>query len=383
MTRRIDRRRFLQYASSLPLVGLAGSPARGDPAGPARIRVTLTGQALMTQPICASPYDGLEAVVSELQHAQVVFTDLELAIRAASSGHPTRDGELLKAGPPEVLDCLRKMGFNLLALANNHAWDLGTAGVLATRDEVAARGFGFAGSGRDLAEATSAGFPPGSPRVALVSMATGMIREGAAATALRPGVNELRFLDGRLDEADVRRNLDAVTAARGKADCVIACLHNHQWGEDMRATKPWAREFARACVDAGASVFASHGAPLLHGIELHRGRPLLHDLGSLVFQSKKPPGHYPPEVWESLIVHCEFDGDRLSSLRLVPVVLNELADDPGDTPATRGRPRIATGTRREQILARVSRLSADLGDGLAIDPQSGSVSLAWPALQAT
>jgi hypothetical protein len=37
---------------------------------------------------------------------------------------------------PEVLDCLKDMGFNLLSLSNNHAWDLGEAGLRIRADEM-------------------------------------------------------------------------------------------------------------------------------------------------------------------------------------------------------------------------------------------------------
>jgi poly-gamma-glutamate synthesis protein (capsule biosynthesis protein) len=372
MSRGIDRRHFLQYAGALPMAAFAGCAGLPGPArGP--VRITLAGQALMTHPVCALPYEGLDAVIAALRGAPAVFTDLEVAIQTPRSGAPTRDNEFLHLAPVSVLGCLREMGFNLLALANNHAWDLGTDGLVATREEVAAAGFGFAGTGRDLGEAAAPGFVPAPGRIALVAMATGKIREGASATGDRPGVNELRMADGALVEEDVLRNLRSIGEARNSADYVIACLHNHQWGEDMRTTKDWAREFARRCVDAGAAVFASHGAPLLHGVEFHRGRPLLHGLGSLVFQSRTRPGHYPPEVWESAIVHCDFDGDRLAGMQVVPVALNEIADDPGHSPATRGRPRIAAGNQRERILARLARLSAGLGSGLDIDPATGRV----------
>jgi poly-gamma-glutamate synthesis protein (capsule biosynthesis protein) len=370
-----SRRRFLQQAIGLAVAGMAGCAAGRGRSGPEQVRITLAGQALMAHPLCALPYDGLEAVVAELRGGAAVFTDLEVAIATSRSGAPTRDNGFLHVAPAATLDCLQEMGFNLLALSNNHAWDLGTAGLLATREEVAARGFGFAGTGRDDAEATAAGFTPGLPRVGLVSAATGKIRAGAAATATRAGVNELRMQDGGLDESDVLRNLRAIAVARSRADYVIAYLHNHQWGEDMTTTKAWAREYARRCVDAGADVFVSHGAPLLHGIEFHRGRPLLHGLGSLVFQSRTAPGHYPPEVWESAIVHCDFSDGRLDGLRVVPVSLNEVPDDPDDSPATRGRPRLAEGGQRERVLERLQALSAGLGTPLEADAGTGRLVL--------
>ena len=364
-----ERRRLLRGgAAALMLGGLAGcgTTLTGDRRSH-RTRITLAGQALMTHPLCGDRYEGLDAVISELRRGQVAFTDLEIAIRTPASGVPTREGGFLHTASSDVLDCLRAMGFNLLALSNNHAWDLGTEGVLATRAAVAAAGFGFAGTGEDLAAASEPGFVEAGATVGLVAMATGKIRDGASATPARAGVNELRFADGRLDEEDVARNLAAIAAASDRAEYVIAYLHNHQWGEDMAVTKPWARDFARRCVDAGAQLFASHGAPLLHGIELYRGRPLLHGLGSLVFHSRTAPGHYPPEVWESAIVHCDFEDGLLRALEVVPVVLNELGDDPARHLETRGRPRIASGDDRRRVLGRLAGLSSALGAELRVD----------------
>ena len=376
MGERFSRRRFLQGAASLPFAAATACRLEREPTPEsAAVRITLAGQALMTHPLCEQRYPGFAAVVAELRKGDIVFTDLEAAIRTPQSGAATRDTEFLHVAPPSVLACLDEMGFNLLALANNHAWDLGSEGVLATRDAVARAGFGFAGTGADLAEASAAGFSGGQPVVALVAMASGKIRDGAAATPSRPGVNEIRFSGERLHEEDVHRSLASIAAARQKAGYVIAYLHNHQWGDDMATTKPWARDFAKRCVDAGADVFVSHGAPLLHGIELYRGRPLLHGLGSLVFHSRTAPGHYPPEVWETAIIHCELEGARLVRLGVVPVVLNELGDQPGRQLETRGRPRIAKGPDRARILERLARLSEPFGIVLRIDDASAGIDL--------
>ena len=372
----ISRRRLLQLAAGLPLSSLAAY-TRGGNAGDSEstFRITLSGQALMEHPLCDDPYDGLTELVRELQKGQVVFTDLEVAIRTAASGEPTRDPMFLHGAEPVVLTCMRRMGFNLLALSNNHAWDFGSAGVMATRAAVMRAGFACAGSGADIVEASSAGLSGTRPRVGLVAAATGKIREGAAAGAGTAGINEIRMqTPGQLDADDVDRNLAAIGAARQEAAYVIAYLHNHQWGEDMTVTRPWAREYARKCVDAGADIFVSHGAPLLHGIEIYREKVLLHGLGSLVFHSRTEVGHYPKEVWESAIVHCDFSAGRLSRVQVVPVVLNETGDDPRRHLPTRGRPRLATGAQAGVILARLSGLSEPFGVALNIEGDKARVS---------
>ena len=189
-----------------------------------------------------------------------------------------------------------------------------------------------------------------------------MIREGGAATESRAGVYELRGRAGEgLQADDVERMLDSIRNAAGSARIVLAYLHNHLWEADIARTADWQRDFARRCIDAGASVFAAHGPPLLHGIEMYRGAPLFHGLGSFIFQTRKPQDAYGEPNWQSLIAECRFAGRRFVGARLTPVQLaSEGRDGPADF-ATRGRPSPATAAQARTILARVGALSAALG----------------------
>src|SRR5437879_8945297 len=79
--------------------------------------------------------------------------------------------------------------------------------------------------------------------VSLVAMASGLITEGGAATATRPGVNELRIeAGGKPNEStsllppepgnepnpnDKQRILQSIREARQHADLVIVYEHNH------------------------------------------------------------------------------------------------------------------------------------------------------------
>jgi poly-gamma-glutamate capsule biosynthesis protein CapA/YwtB (metallophosphatase superfamily) len=362
-----SRREILQALIAAPLLAACHVPVK-PLAGPAALRMTLTGQALMAHPLCADPYDGLSDIIAEITRGDISLTDLEVAIKTPASGTPTRNNGFLHAASPTVLNCLREMGFDSLALSNNHAWDLNTAGVLATRDAVAAAGLAHAGTGANLGEASAPGTWQGKSRVALVAAASGKIPDGAAATDARPGVNELRLSDtDEVNPGDSYRILAAIESAALDADYAVMYLHNHQWGDDMTRTRLWVRNFGKDCVDAGADVFFCHGAPLLHGIEMFRGKPLLYGLGSLVFHSRTPIGYYPAEVWQSAIVHLSFAGGALSQMEIIPVSLNETGDDPAQLLQTRGRPRIASGTVGADILGRLSAKSVDLGTSLRID----------------
>lgn len=363
LPRLIPRRSLL----ALPLLACAGGRAafassRGS------LRLGLLGQCLVTHDLRQSPWADLAPLTAALGEFDVCFSDLEVVIRGGRAGAPTRDPATVHAAEPEVLDFLRQIGITLLATANNHAFDLGTGGILDTLDALRSRGFAFAGSGLSLAQAAApVHVDAADSRVALVAAAAGMIRDGGAATESRPGVHEIR---GRksvgLEATDVERMMESIRAARRESGVVIAYLHNHLWEDEVSRTAEWQRDFARRCVDAGASVFVAHGPPLLHGIEMYRHAPLFHGLGSFIFQTRKAESAYGPRNWESLMVDCRFRDGRFESASVRPIALAPVGvDGPADY-ATRGRPSFARGALAKSTLANVAALSAALGETLRV-----------------
>ncbi len=311
---------------------IAGGLALGVPATHARrakdirskeIRIVLLGQSLIQQNLCAPAWPGMAAIVRRMAGADVIFTDLETAIDGPGAGPPTRVGEVLHAAKPEVIDCLKTLGVTMVTTANNHAWDLGSGGILAAIDVLDQRRIVHAGTGRDLATAAAAAYQDTrAGRVALVSAAAGAIRDGAAATAERPGVAEIRRLaSGALDTVDVARTLESIRAARATGATVIFCLHNHYWEPVQANTPEWQRAFARACIDAGASTFVAHGTPLMQGMEHYQGAPIFHGLGNFIFQTRKADGAYGAATWRSLIVDARLRDGRFIGADLVPVQL--------------------------------------------------------------
>lgn len=354
--------------------------ARAEP-----LRIAFTGQALIQNDLRTTAPEKVRALAGVLRGHDVVFTDLETVIDTGQ-GTKTNTTQFFHAAPPAVLDCLHDLGFNLLALSNNHAFDLGPPGVLAAIEETRRRGFVFAGTGPTLAAAAAPAVivtPRG--KVALVAFAS-KIPAGAGATATQPGVNEVKLDEktGEIDAADAARVFASLRDAARTADVVIAYQHDHYWEKDNRVTPEWKKRFARACIDAGATVFVSHGAPLLHGIELYHGRAIFNDLGGLVFHTITAPGYYLPEVWESAIVETEFQNGRLTAIKLRAVTLNEKGE--GEPPAprfyeTRGAPSLATGPQAQAILTRLVRLSAALGTKISLDGDRATVELPVPQSQ--
>ncbi|MBV9827060.1 MAG: CapA family protein [Alphaproteobacteria bacterium] len=356
---RVGRRDIIMGAAAL-----AVAPPTGRAQEAAELRLTVMGQALIQHDLRQYPWADYAELAAMFGRADLCFTDLETAIRNARADAPTREGVFLHTADPVVLDCLQDWHIGLLATSNNHAFDLGGGGIVGAIEELDRRGLAHAGSGADLAAAAAPAFcRTASGGVALIAGASGAIRDGGAATPTRPGVNELRVTGpanaAALDPADTARALDAVRSAAAAADTVIVYHHNHALTDKGHAVPDWQRDFAHRCIDAGASLFVSHGAPWLLGIELYKQRPIFYDLGSLVFQSATEAGAYDATAWQSVIGECRFVRNYLAELRLTPVQLNEQPVD-GDL-ATRGRPSLAHGAEAATILDHLAGLSAPFG----------------------
>lgn len=375
----MDRRTLLQG-----VLALAATPAA---AKPAQVSVALLGQALIEHAVTDALWPGRRAVAREIAKADIAFTNLETVIKGPRAGAPTREALTLHAADQTVLEALKSVHVDLLATANNHAFDLGSGGILDTVDAIERSGLVSAGSGRDLARAAAPAYvaaPAG--KVALVAFATGKVREGGAATMTRPGVNELRQDAAGLPlEEDAARVLAAIAEAKRGAEVVIAYHHNHDWEPVLSDVPDWQRGFARRCVAAGASVFVGHGAPVLQGIEIHNGAPLLFGLGNFIFQTEKPPGAYAPESWEGLIVQARFERGRCKGFELTPIAMNEIGLGGPEDMATRGMPALASPEQARAILERVHARSVALGAaafeirgdrGVWTAPVSGRTSIA-------
>ena len=385
----------------------------------APITVTLAGQSMMRSDMRATAPAEVP-ILQSLLKGDAVFTNLESAV--AEKGETTHEGRGFLT-PPEALDALKTLGFNLVALSGNHAFDLNVTGIRNTIREADARKMVHAGTGNNIAEAAAPGYlqtPKGT--IALVASASGLIAPGGSATADRPGVNELRVeAGGKENEAtadlpgapgntpnpeDARRILQSIRDARQHADLVIVYQHNHVFSNhsfstiftegmaERLAPNEWLQKWTHQEIDAGADIIVMHGAPLLHGVEVYHGRPIFYDLGNLIYNAPPTLTYIDePMAWESMVAYVEFDGAsgndsharrNLKSISLRPVVLNTLGEGQPDVHSeytnneflvTRGLPAPATGARAQYILDRVADESKPFGTAIEVKGETAEIKL--------
>jgi hypothetical protein len=151
------------------------------------------------------------------------------------------------------------------------------------------------------------------------------------------------------------------------------------------APNDWLKQWTHAEVDAGADIIVMHGAPLLHGVEIYRGRPIFYDLGNFIF-NLPPTLTYidEPMSWECVVASVQFQGRKLQSISLRPVVLNILGEgepdihDPNANNRfldTRGLPSPATGARAGCILQRLADASKPFGTTMEMKGEMAEIKL--------
>lgn len=187
----------------------------------------------------------------------------------------------------------------------------------------------------------------------------------------------------KVDPVDLQRNLAAIAEAADDGNLVIAYLHHHHWASDWHQLPDWVGGIARQCIDAGASLFVSHGAPVLQPIEIYKGRPIFYSLGNFIFHVRSEKSTWTgPEVWESVVATCRFDGDnRLDAIELHPVVIGGEAGLANPALEHRLVPHRVTGATAARILGRVRDRSAGLGTNVEIVDDLGIIRAASPSQQ--
>ncbi|WP_342634350.1 CapA family protein [Mesorhizobium hawassense] len=170
--------------------------------------------------------------------------------------------------------------------------------------------------------------------------------------------------------------MSAIRQAAAQGDFVIAYLHHHHWEPGWQDVPLWVQAFARTCIDAGANLFVSHGAPVLQAVEIYNGSPIFYGLGNFLFHVHPDEGEWdPPEVWQSIVAACRYDANgTLENIDLLPVVIGEVNERTG---SETGKlvPIPAAGHVVRDILEGFASRSRAFGTGIEISGYAGRIAV--------
>ncbi len=280
-------------------------------------------------------------ILPAIQRADCFLINLECALTGHSRRWRDNGGKAFYfRAHPRAVESLHLARVDFAALANNHAVDYGTTGLLDTIRHLDEAGIAHAGAGADLVAAAAPAFlTAGGWRIGILAFAD--YPQSWAAGPESPGINYTPVsLAGEAFVAIER----AVASLALQADLVIFSIH---WGPNMRPRPTTEfRDFARRVLDAGADVFWGHSAHIVQGVELWHDKPILFDAGDFV-DDYAVDSELRNDL--SALVLLRARPPAVERIDLVPVVID------------RCQVNRALGADRDWFCERFTALSAELG----------------------
>jgi poly-gamma-glutamate synthesis protein (capsule biosynthesis protein) len=273
------------------------------------------------------PFDEVRELISQ---ADVAFGNLESAGFPGSFG---RDKGMRFRADFEAISRLKRAGFDVLSLANNHVADFGTSGMEATLDLLDEMGLSHVGAGRN----EEAAYAP------LIQQVGGLRVAWLACNAIgtRPAEDGGQPTFAWLDVARLLRNVEA---ARSQADVVVVSLH---WGvEYSQCPIQEQKEIAVELMAAGADLILGHHPHVIQALQPHNDGLVAYSLGNFVFDQ-----NFSLETNQGIALRCLLDERGLVNAQAVPYLISG------------GRPRFLGGPEGEAILERVRELGDDRDPG--------------------
>ncbi len=272
------------------------------------------------------PFDSIRVF---LQHADLVFVNLEsqLTDQNGLTQHPK--DRFIFCGPPEGALSLRRAGVDIVSTANNHAFDYGMRGLVETIENLVNAEVAYVGTGKDSVGTFS-------PAI----LTRKEIRIGFV--AYTEFVNIKGEWGGRISLFDTKRVRKEIGELRRQVDVVIASYHGG--AEYVDEPPKRTRMQMQALVDAGADVVLGHHPHVPQGLEIYKGKLIVHSLGNFVF-------YQPQRFWTQRGIGVELtfvkhaSSTTLTHARLLPVRV-------GKQPSYLHDP-----TEREGLLTRLQALS--------------------------
>lgn len=247
--------------------------------------------------------DPFAHVKDTFAQADVVFGNLEVPVTDAA--RPGIEQAVILKSSPDGVPYLRDANFSVLNLAHNHIRDYGAEGALDTIRHLDAVGLRHIGAGDSIAasmketvvdvDGTTVAF------AGFYSHGEGLSTGGLYVAGMSPQL--------------VRHRIAELAS---RYDRVVVSLH---WGrENIFYPAPEQQEFARMCIDEGASVVLGHHPHYLHGVEAYNGGVIFYSLGNFNFwQFGMKTDHYHRLT---CIADIDLSGESVTH-DLIPVMIDD------------------------------------------------------------
>ncbi len=293
-------------------------------------------------------------VMPVFEKADIVIGNLESPVSARGTAVENKKFTL-RAGPIAA-EALKRAGFRVVTLANNHMMDFGPLALQDTLENLDANGILYTGAGMDLDDA----------RVPAIVKIKGKTIAFLAYSLTFP----LEFFASRSQPGTAPGYADFVKAdiekVRPHVDLVVVSFH---WGAELlTAAKDYQIELGHHAIDWGADLVLGAHPHVLQELEIYKGRLIAYSLGNFVFGSESNRTNC------SMILLSTFKGNTLEKVEAVPLDINNYR--------VKYRPHVLTGAAAAEVLDGINAASGRFKTRLEIANDRGTA-LVTPLAKAT
>lgn len=203
-----------------------------------------------------------------------LFKDHDLKVVNFEAPIANNEKALIKTGPSlknpdDSIVILKKLGFNLICLANNHIMDYGPAALSGTIEKIKETDVSFIGAGSNQSEASKPFiFEKNGYRIGILNMAE---NEFGNASIQDPGFNAY----------DAIGAYNQIKSLKIEVDDVVVIFHGGH--EHYKLPSPEVQKRYRFLIDAGAKAVIAHHTHCVSGWENYRDGLIIYSLGNFIF----------------------------------------------------------------------------------------------------
>lgn len=207
---------------------------------------------------------------------------------------------------PKVLQGLQFAGFDLVTVANNHAWDYGRTAFTDTLNNLASAGISYIGGGHAAAEAHAGVVKDvNGTRIGFLAY-TDLLPASLAAGADSPGL-------AIYNEVQMQKDIAAI---KTRSDIVAVSFH---FGDEYKSRhNPTQEMLAHAAIDYGADLVIGHHPHVVEDVEQYRGKWIAYSLGNFVFDQ-----NFSTETQHGLMIRAFIKGKTIDRIEKVPVAISD------------------------------------------------------------
>lgn len=213
-------------------------------------------------------------LVKEMKTADVMMLNNEFCF--STRGAKTPDKSFTFRAAPGRVDILKKMGVDIVSLANNHALDYGQDALTDTFETLDKAGIDYVGAGKNMERAKSPiYYEAGGKKIAFLAASRVVMSVDWFASSTRPGM---------LGTYEPSLLLKSIKEAKANSDYVIVFVH---WGlERHNYIETYQRTLAQNYIDAGADAVIGCHPHTMQGFEYYKGKPIAYSLGNFIFSNR-------------------------------------------------------------------------------------------------